>query len=92
MLIPLLYDTFQHAQKLASLMLQTAKCVVAPLAVECTVTVAAQYAAIIASLVPAWSTVKITGYARYLGVLIGPAATLSLQWREAGHKCGLASA
>eukprot|EP00959_Pyramimonas_sp_CCMP1952_P437106 9151826-Pyramimonas_sp.AAC.1 len=67
MLMPRLSNTFQHAKKLAGLLLQTAKCVVVPLAVECTEAEITRYAAIISNLVPEWSDVKIAGYAKYLG-------------------------
>lgn len=75
--LPAVYKTFCAFTAATSLRLKPAKCVLIPLkthgwtSAACT----AAYAELLAKVVPAWRDFQIKGESKYLGFVIGPAAT-----------------
>ena len=71
---------------LAGLELQIRKSVIVPLWGGFIPTAQFLTRRLISSLTPEWKDLQIAAYARYLGVLIGPAVMLDIQWKAAFDK------
>eukprot|EP00973_Karenia_brevis_P076627 10644431-Karenia_brevis.AAC.1 len=74
---------FRLAKMICSLQLKTAKCVLAPLNVRCTMHVQEQVRLFLCAQLPEWAQFKVAGEGNYLGVLMGPLASLASQWLKA---------
>jgi len=79
-------EPFSAAEELALLSLKPRTCFIVPLWAAATHDTTALTKDLLASLGPPWGGFSVAGRAKYLGVFLGPAASLSDEWHAPGQK------
>eukprot|EP00959_Pyramimonas_sp_CCMP1952_P350140 7335922-Pyramimonas_sp.AAC.1 len=77
---------FTAAQALAGLALKLAKCKVVPLNAAFSEVLAANIKEWLALELPGWEQIDVVPFAKYLGYILGPGATIDDAWQEAAAK------
>ncbi|CAK0894693.1 unnamed protein product, partial [Prorocentrum cordatum] len=75
-----LYDVMAVTECLTGLKLKPLKCKIVPLKGEFTESLQIHTMSLVERLVPAWRAFEVASHVLYLGLLLGPAVTVDMQW------------